>query len=86
MEKDDVNISLEDNILTIKGEKKKEEEKEEGGRYYRECAYGSFQRSIRPGTKVDTENVDAVYKNGILKMLIPKKEAEKVKSNDIKVK
>ena len=88
MEKDDINITVEDNYLLIKGEKKVEEEKEnkEKGYYHRECTYGSFQRAINLPREVDTEKIDASYKNGVLKLTLPKKEEAKPKHIDIDIK
>ncbi len=86
MKKDDVNISLDDNALVIKGEKKHEEEKEEKdkGYYYRECSYGSFHRVINLPAKVKEDKVDASFKDGILKVVLPKAEETKTKQIDIK--
>ncbi len=86
MKKEDISISLEDNILLIKGEKKHEEKKEdkEEGYYYRECSYGSFQRAINLPSKVKEEKVDASYKDGVLNITMSKAEETKTKQIDIK--
>lgn len=69
---DDVHISLKDNVLTIKGEKKQEKTEEEEGRYYSERTYGNFQRMIRLDSDVDSEKVEANYENGVLNIHLPK--------------
>ncbi len=75
---DDVEITLEGNVLTIKGEvKEEEEEKEEGKFIYREHRYGSFVRSFTLPTEVDADKAKAEFKDGVLYLTLPKKEAAK---------
>lgn len=72
MDPKDIEISLQENLLTIKGEKRQErEEKEE--RYHRvERAYGAFLRSVRLPVAVDASKVTATFKNGLLTVTLPK--------------
>jgi HSP20 family protein len=72
LEQGDIQISLQENLLTIKGEKRQErEEKEE--RYHRvERAYGAFLRSVRLPVAVDASKVTATFKNGLLTVTLPK--------------
>jgi len=71
----DINVSLQDHVLTISGERKKEEE-EKDERFYRlERSYGTFTRSIRLPMAVDEKKVNAVFKDGVLSVSIPKVEA-----------
>lgn len=89
MEAEDIDVSLSDNVLTVKGEKKSaREEKDEKTNYYRvERAYGSFYRSLPlPPDVVDTEHIEADYKNGILTIHLPKHPAAQavVKKIDVK--
>jgi HSP20 family protein len=71
--KGDLDISLKDNVLTIKGEKKGEREDKKEGRYFRrETWAGSFERSIRLPAKVDAEKVNAEMKDGVLTIRVPK--------------
>ncbi len=86
MNKEDVNISLEDDTLVIKGEKRHEEKKEDKdeGYYYRECSYGSFQRAINLPSKVKDDKIDASYKDGVLTVTLPKAEETKTKQIEIK--
>ena len=73
----DIKVSLQDHVLTISGERKKEEE-EKDERFYRlERSYGTFTRSIRLPMAVDEKKVNAVFKDGVLSISIPKVEAGK---------
>lgn len=81
---EDMEISLSDNVLLIKGEKKKEEEKKEN--FYRmERYYGSFMRAIQLPCEVEEDKISAIYKNGVLKIVLPKKPEEKKKIIKINV-
>ncbi len=73
----DVNLTVEDGVLTLTGERKSEhsESKEFGHRYER--AHGKFSRSFELGTGVDTGKIKAEFKNGLLKVNLPKIEASK---------
>ena len=82
MRKEDIEISLHDGMLTISGERK--EEKAEGDKAARtERFVGKFRRSISLPTRVDANNVNATYKDGILTVTLPK--AEEVKPKQIQV-
>ena len=84
---DDMHLSLVDNILTIKGEKKAEETKEDEDKKYRlvERSYGSFQRSILLAFKADPDGVKASFKDGVLKVTIPKPADAEPKSSRIPI-
>jgi HSP20 family protein len=72
MEPGDINVALQENLLTIKGEKKREKE-EKDERYHRvERSYGAFIRTVRLPVTVDGSNVDAKFKNGLLTVTLPK--------------
>ncbi len=81
---EDVEISVYGNTLTISGEKKVEEEKKEKGYYHVESAYGSFRRELTLPTDVDASKIDAVCKDGILSITLPK--AATAKAVKVKVK
>jgi len=76
---DDLEITLEDDVLTLKGEILRDEEVEEAKYHVRERRYGSFSRSIRFPVAVNGDAVEATYNNGILSLSIPKAEAVKPK-------
>ncbi|MBR9998961.1 MAG: Hsp20/alpha crystallin family protein [Cyclobacteriaceae bacterium] len=82
MTKKDFNIELENDVLTISSERKDEaEDKDKEGNVYRkEFSYQSFQRSFRfPQDLVNAEKINANYKDGILRLTLPKIEEKKVK-------
>ena len=86
VKKDDVEISIDKNILTIKGERKVRNEVKEGDYYRIESAYGSFARSFTLPEKVDTENIEAKTENGVLEIVIPKLKVEKDTTKKIEIK
>jgi len=86
VEKDDMNISLTENTLTIKGETKKEKETKEEDYYYSERSYGSFARTLTLPEKVQTDQVKANFKNGILEIHLPKSPEAKPKEIKVDVK
>lgn len=80
---DDIEITISDNVLTIKGEFKADEDIEEEKYHIRERRYGSFSRSLTLPAAVDADGSEANYENGILKLSVPK--AEEVKPRRIKI-
>ena len=84
MESKDLDVDLTGNVLTIKGEKKVEEEKEEERVYCRERFYGTFQRSFRLPAGVESDKVEANFKNGVLTVSVPKSEESKQRKIEIK--
>ncbi len=87
MESKDLEVSMTDNVLTLKGEHK--EEKEEKGKdvHRKEFSYGSFQRSIPLPARVQAEKAESVFEKGILKLTLPvvQEERERIKKIPIKV-
>ncbi|MBK7219446.1 MAG: Hsp20/alpha crystallin family protein [Candidatus Promineofilum sp.] len=81
---DDLNVTLEDNVLTIQGETKEDETIEENSYHIRERRYGSFSRSVRFPVPVEGDKVEAEYENGVLTLTIPKAEAVKPKRIAVK--
>ena len=77
IEKDELDISVQDGTLTLKGEKKREEEHKEGDSHRVERLYGRFERRIALPEHVDREHVEATYKNGVLTIRLPKLEGSK---------
>lgn len=85
LEEKDIDVSIKDGVLTLKGEKKAEEKKEGRNHVRIERAYGSFFRSIALSSEVDESKVDAVFKNGILSITLPKSTTAKTEQK-IKIK
>jgi HSP20 family protein len=84
IEPKDISVSLEGQLLTIKGEKKHEKEEKDEQFYRAERAYGAFARTVRLPAGVDSSRVTAGYKNGLLTVTMPK--APGAKGNLIPVK
>jgi HSP20 family protein len=80
---EDVDVELENNVLTLRGEKKEEREETEKDTYVYERNYGSFQRSFSLPTTVQEDQVKAEFKNGILRITLPKTEQAKGKKISI---
>ena len=68
----DLDVSISDNAVTIKGEKKTEEEENTGGYYRIERRYGSFQRIVPLPCGVDKDKAEATFKRGVLSIVLPK--------------
>lgn len=85
IKKDELNIAVEGDTLTIKGEKKHESEVKEEQFHVMERTYGSFSRSFSLPTNVDSSKVRADYKDGVLTLTLPKKEESKPKKIEVKV-
>ena len=78
--KDDFKIELNDNVLTVSGERKFTNEKKDKNFHSIETQYGSFTRSFTLPENVDSSKIDAKYNNGILELTIPKDEKKVLKS------
>jgi len=85
LDKEDIDVAVSKNVLTIKGERKAEKERQEKDYYYCERYYGNFLRSISLPGSIDAAKIAATYKDGILSLELPKAEEEKEKKIDIKV-
>lgn len=85
MKKEDIKINVHDDVLSISGERKYEKE-EKGKKYHRvERAYGSFMRSFTLPEDADGSKVNAEYKEGVLKVHLPKSEKAKPKAIEVKI-
>jgi HSP20 family protein len=79
MERKDIVLNLENNVLTLKGERRFEKETKEENYHRIERSYGGFSRSFSIPATVDEEKIRADYKDGVLRILLPKKEQAKPK-------
>ncbi len=82
----DIHINLDNNVLTLKGERNLEKEEKKESYHRVERYYGSFQRSFDLPTTVDRDNIAASYDKGVLKIVLPKKEDTKPKKVKIEIK
>jgi len=85
MEEKDIDVRVENSMLTIRGERKFEESVKEDNYLRVERAYGSFSRSFSLPNTVNTEAIQANYKNGVLKVVLPKRAESKPKQVKINV-
>ena len=83
---EDIEVRVENQTLTLKGERKFEKDEAAKGYHRMERSYGTFVRSFTVPTSVDAEKVAAEYKNGVLTVKLPKKEAAKPRQFKIEVK
>lgn len=83
--KEDVKISMQDNMLTLTGEKKQEKEEKESNYHRVERSYGAFSRSFTLPTSVKSDKIKATYKDGILSITLPKTEEVKPKEIPISI-
>ena len=83
--KEDFNVNIEKGLLTISFEKKEETKNEDVKGIRKEFSYQSFKRSFSLDDKIDTENIQAKYENGVLSLLLPKKEEVKVQPKAITI-
>ena len=84
--RNDVKIVVQDNQLTIRGEKKQEKESKNSNTHRVERSYGSFQRTFTLPTTVRAEKIEANYNDGVLTITVPKAEEAKAKEIEVKVK
>jgi HSP20 family protein len=84
LEAKDIDLNISGDLLSIRGEKKSKEEVKEDDYFSRESYYGSFQRSIRLPAEVQSDKVDASFKNGVLDIKLPKFETTQSKKIEIK--
>jgi HSP20 family protein len=85
IKKEDIKISLEDNVLTLQAERKAEAESQDKQIHRIERTYGHYQRVLNLGAKVDAEKIKANYKDGVLELIVPKSQETKPKSIDVHV-
>lgn len=81
---EDLDVSINNDMVTVKGERKNEEIVENGNYYYQECYWGSFSRSVLLPVDVIPEKADAALKNGILTIRLPKADTTKTKKIQVR--
>lgn len=82
---EDIDIAVENNVLAISGEKKEEQEEKGESFHHVERRYGMFRRNIPLPATVDPQKINATYKDGILRVTLPKTESAKPRKIEVKV-
>lgn len=82
---EDINLKLEDHVLRISSKEENETKREKRKYVIRERVEKRFERTISLGSDVDEDKLTAIFKNGVLNILLPKKEQEKPKQIDVKI-
>jgi len=85
IEAKDLDVSVTDDTLTISGEKRSEHSSDEKGQHWTERSYGSFERTIPLPTEVDGDKAKTEFKNGVLRITLPKREGAKARAKKINV-
>ena len=85
LEKDDLNVSVDDGVLTIKAEKKAENEENKETYIRREFSFTSFSRSFTLPEEIEVEKISAKHKNGVLNVSLPKTEVKVSPVKDVKI-
>ena len=85
LKKEEIELTVEDDVVTLKGARKQEEEKKTKGYHRIERSYGTFKRSFRLPSGIDGNNVTAAYENGVLTVTLAKPEQAKPKRIDVNV-
>ena len=83
MDRKDISLNLENNVLTIRGDRQFKKETKEDNYHRIERSYGGFSRSFSIPTSVDEDRIRADYKDGVLRIALPKKEQAKPKQIQI---
>ena len=86
MDESNIDVSLANGVLTLKGEKKEEKEEKKKDSYYSERRYGSFQRSFQVPEGVDADKIEASFKKGVLTLKLPKTAEAQKKQKKIQIK
>jgi HSP20 family protein len=86
VEEKDVNLSLQDDVLTLSGEKKSEHEEKKEGYHMSERSYGSFRRSFRLPDDVNADRISAKFDKGVMTITLPRVAGAKLKGRNIPIK
>jgi HSP20 family protein len=81
---EDIDISIKDDALTIKGEFEREKDEERENVHFQEIRYGKFQRMVKLPGNVDPDRVEAIFEDGVLRLTMPKTEESKLKQISVK--
>lgn len=81
LKKDDIKVNVQDNVLTIEGERKIEEDVKKDGFHRTERIYGTFFRSLALPEGIKTDRIEATFKDGVLELVLPVEETKKTAKN-----
>ncbi len=82
---EDLDISINNDMLTIKGERKREETVKEDDYFYQECYWGAFSRSVILPMEVEADKIEALLKDGVLTIKLPKSRKAKARKIQVKI-
>ncbi len=82
---DDIDITITNDMVTIRGKRERSEDVPQENYYYQECYWGPFSRSVILPVDIDADRIDASMKNGVLTVRLPKIEKEKTKKLKVRV-
>ncbi len=82
---EDLDISINNDMLTIKGERRKEETVKEDDYFYQECYWGAFSRSVILPMEVEADKIEATLKDGVLTVKLPKSRKAKARKIQVKI-
>lgn len=85
MDEKDIEVTLDENILTVRGEKKQERTENKKNYYLSECSYGEFHRAVPLPADIDRDRVKAAFKKGVLRITLPKTEAARTDRHRIAI-
>ena len=86
LKREDIDLRIEDNVVTLKGERSAESSEEKNGYHVYERRSGKFERAFKIPNGFDAGNVKAAYENGVLRVTLPKREETKPKQIEVKIK
>jgi len=86
VKRDDIEIEVHEGVMTVRGEKKTERSEETGGYFFSERQYGRFQRTFRLPADAADEGIEAGFRDGVLKITVPRHAPETPKARKIEVK
>lgn len=81
---EDIDVTIDNDMVTIRGERKRDEEVKKENYFYQECYWGSFSRSIILPCDIETDKISAELKNGVLTVRLPKVDKSRVKKISVK--
>ncbi|MFH1457501.1 MAG: Hsp20/alpha crystallin family protein [Patescibacteria group bacterium] len=82
----EVSVSVENDVLTVKGKSEQKTEVDEKNYYRKEVRYGAFHRTVALPASINNDKISAIFENGVLKITLPKEERVKPKKIDVKIK